>query len=522
MIATVLFAASFLADGSSASESGIPGTDVSYVYDGDGAFGVSAGGTEEFTLIIFNKGMTAQAVKVSAEGGKYIDVVPAKPGVQAVDPQSYLEVLLRISADRYTTAGSYSISVTVAVLTAGGAADTFGIGVEVSSALTSDKYNKFLGWFDNDLGGVLGEVWFTALVSFLGLLALGYAVAVVAIPLCTRIILRKDEAERKVLEKLLFRMSQIVIWLWVVGQIFRIVGADESVIDLVNKLFYFAYVVIGVVVGWHLYKLVVDLLIKKSVESAEGYEMEEKRMDFESFRPLFMYLGEIAIAIVSVMVVMNLLGFNLTAIITSAGLVSLGISMGAQDVLKQFFAGLEILATRPFKAGDIIKVGDDQTVFVVRKVNVMNTFLANWENTDINVMPNSTITTSKIQNMTRETRLWRVYMQVQVSYRADAELAKRLLLEAVEENPRIVTDGSAAPFARVDALGEDNMVLKTGFTVRDYNYQYSVSGEVRQAVMRKFSENGLDIDYSKIVVHRAEGGAVGKIFGERTAEGAGR
>lgn len=78
---------------------------------------------------------------------------------------------------------------------------------------------------------------------------------------------------------------------------------------------------------------------------------------FEAFRPLFVYIGEIVIAIIVVFTGMSMLGFDLTAAITSAGIVSLGITFGAQQVLAQFFAGLVILSTRPFKKGDLIQIG---------------------------------------------------------------------------------------------------------------------------------------------------------------------
>lgn len=382
---------------------------------------------------------------------------------------------------------------------------TFEIDLSVTSSLTSEEYNKFFGVFSNTLGGVLGSVWVTAVISFFGLLAIGYAVMLVAVPLCSRIVMKKDDPNRAMLKKLLYRLCQFIIWLWVIGQILRIFGSNEELIDMVNKLFYFAYVIVGAIVAWQLYKLIVNTLIARTVAKAASYEMEEKRLDFESFRPLFMYIGEIILSIVTIMLIMNLLGFNLAAIITSAGLVSLGISMGAQDVLKQFFAGLEILATRPFKKGDIITVGSDSTIFVVKKVNVMNTFLSNWDNTDVNIMPNSTITTSKIRNMTRETLMWKVYLSVEVSYGTDVNLARSLIQEAATQNPHVVSDGSVTrPYTRLDAFGDDNLLIKMGFYVDHFNNQYSVSGQIRQDIIQKFNDNGINIDYAQIVVHNAE------------------
>lgn len=317
--------------------------------------------------------------------------------------------------------------------------------------------------------------------------------------------MKKDDPDRQTLKKLLYKLCQVIVWLWVIGQVFRILGLSESVIDLINRLFYLAYVVVGIIVGWKLYKLIVDSVIKRIVVRAEDYGMEDKAEDFESFRPLFLYIGEIILAIVGTMLIMGLLGFNLAAIITSAGLVSLGISMGAQDVLKQFFSGLEILATRPFRKGDLVTVGTDASIFRVRRVNVMNTFLENWDNTDVTIMPNSLLTTNKIKNITRDTLISKVYITVDIAYGSDVNLARRLMQEAAVENPHVISDGSVTrPYTRLEAFEDSNLLIKMGFYVDDFGSQWSISGQIRQSIITKFAANGIQIDYQQIVIHEGK------------------
>ena len=141
--------------------------------------------------------------------------------------------------------------------------------------------------------------------------------------------MKKDDPQRKTLKKLLYRLCQVIVWLWVIGQVLRILGAGEEIIDIINRLFYLAYVIVGIIVGWQLYKLIVDSVIRRAVVKAGDYNLKEEEADFDSFRPLFLYLGEIVIAIVATMLIMGLLGFNLAAIITSAGLVSSSSSSSA-------------------------------------------------------------------------------------------------------------------------------------------------------------------------------------------------
>ncbi len=488
-------------------------TGVNYIYDGK-SVNLSAGSSKTINFYLENASATGKYLQISATPeNKDVTVSSIKFDGSSAS-LVYLESGKNALVTMVVSAGGFAhqsnIGVTVLVKVTEGSSTTyeegsFQINLNVTSSLSSDDYNKFFGVFPNNFDGVLGSVWITAIVSFLGLLAVGYAVMFVAVPICSRLVMKKDDPNRVTLKKLLYRLCQFIIWLWVIRQILRIFGAGEELIDMVNKFFYFAYIVVGVIVAWQIYKLLISTLINRVVARAAEYEMDEKRMDFESFRPLFMYIGEIVLSIVTVMLIMSLFGFDLGAIITSAGLVSLGISMGAQDVLKQFFAGLEILATRPFKKGDIVTIGSDSTVFVVKKVNVMNTILANWDNTDVNIMPNSTITTSKIRNMTRETLMWKVYLSIEVSYGTDVNLARALVQEAACQNPHVISDGSVKkPYTRLDAFGDDNLIIKMGFYVDNYNNQYSVSGQIRQDIIQKFNENEINIDYAQIVVHQAE------------------
>ncbi len=504
-----------LSDNSDAKEI-TPG--ISYVYDG-GSVKISAGSSSTVSFYIANTDTSSKYVHIMATpGNSDVTVSSIKFGTTGTSWTSLIGntnvlVTLTLAADGYAHQGDSDLKITIR------STDetydptnpdtyeegSFNVTLNVTSNLTSEKYNKFFGIFPNNFDGVLGNIWVTGVISFFGLLAFGYVVMFIAVPLCSRIVMKKDDPDRPALKKLLYRLAQFIIWLWVIGQILRIFGSNEELIDLVNKIFYFSYIIVGAFVAWQLYKLIINSVINRIVSRAADYEMDEKRMDFDSFRPLFMYIGEIVLSIVTIMLLMSLLGFDLGAIITSAGLVSLGISMGAQDVLKQFFAGLEILVTRPFKKGDIITIGTDSTIFVVKKVNVMNTFLANWDNTDVNIMPNSTITTSKIRNMTRETLMWKVYLSTEVSYGTDVNLARSLIQEAASQNPHVVSDGSVSrPYTRLDAFGDDNLIIKMGFYVDDYNNQYSVSGQIRQDIIQKFNENGINIDYAQIVVHEAE------------------
>ncbi len=499
--------AAFSEESSAATD--MSGTSLNVIYDSNKMIELEANSSTTLSFFVYNAYTENVVAYVSATSNNPSTKVNTSTAPIELPTGENTSIKMTVNADRYAHQGEYSVTLYFKVYK--GSDPNFleeghyDFPLHVTSNLTSDKYNKFLGYIPNDLSGALGNVWFTAAVSFIGLLAIGYAVMFVAVPVCSRIVMKKDDPQRKTLKKLLYRLCQVIVWLWVIGQVLRILGAGEEIIDIINRLFYLAYVIVGIIVGWQLYKLIVDSVIRRAVVKAGDYNLKEEEADFDSFRPLFLYLGEIVIAIVATMLIMGLLGFNLAAIITSAGLVSLGISMGAQDVLKQFFSGLEILATRPFKKGDLVAVGADVQVYRVRRVNVMNTFLENWDNTDVFIMPNSLLTTNKIRNITRETLISKVYLTVDIAYGSDVNLARKLMQEAATENPHVISDGSVKrPYTRLEAFEDSNLLIKMGFYVDEYGSQWAISGQIRQGIISKFAAHGISIDYQQIVIHEAK------------------
>ena len=495
-----------IATSDDSSAEAVSGTQLSLVAT-DQTLNVIAGNSSSVTLFVYHTydDFRVMTVKATTDAEFVKITTNFEPGTLPAKTEPPAAITLTALAEKYAHQASYTITLTFTVQNATTTeTGTATLALDVHSNLTSDKYNKFIGFIPNTLDGFLGEIWFTALVSFFCMLAIGYAVMFVAVPVCSRIVMKKDDPERATLKKLLYNLCQVIVWLWVIGQVARIIGLEEGWIDFINRLFYLAYVVVGLIVGWKLYKLIVDTVIRKIIDKADDYSGKDAATDFESFRPLFLYIGEIILAIIGTMLIMSLLGFNLAAVITSAGLVSLGISMGAQDVLKQFFSGLEILATRPFKKGDLVRVGVDTTIYKVRRVNVMNTLLENWDNTDVNIMPNSVITTNKIQNLTRETLVSKVYLTVDVGYGTDVNLARKLVQEAACENPHVIVDGSVTrPYTRLDAFLDSNLNIKLGFYVDNFSSQWAVSGQIRQTIIDKFRANGVNIDYDQIVIHNA-------------------
>src|ERR1700716_1729449 len=100
---------------------------------------------------------------------------------------------------------------------------------------------------------------------------------------------------------------------------------------------------------------------------------------------------------VTLLVVLGILGFNSTGLLTLAGAVGLAFSLAIQDILKNFFSGIYLLLERPFRVGDTIRVKDQQGV--VENIGVRTTELRSPDNVQI-LVPNAVVFAEVVTNHT--------------------------------------------------------------------------------------------------------------------------
>ena len=226
----------------------------------------NAGDSTAFQFYVKNLNANERILYISASVDSTFIKVSSNAEPISLDGGKGGFIEVKVSAEKYAHQDRYNLVMSFELYdpedtTNTPQTGTYDFQLQVNSNLSSDKYNKFLGFIPNTLDGMMGETWFAALVSFFGLLAIGYAVMIVAVPLCSLIVMKKDDPERKNLKKLLYRLCHVIVWLWVIGQVARILGLDEGIIDFINRLFYLAYVIVGIIVAWKLWKLIIDTIV---------------------------------------------------------------------------------------------------------------------------------------------------------------------------------------------------------------------------------------------------------------------
>ncbi|MCL1979392.1 MAG: mechanosensitive ion channel family protein [Methanomassiliicoccaceae archaeon] len=416
--------------------------------------------------------------------------------------QENRSVPVSVSVDKYATAATYDISIvlTIRSLDAGSAVVTTApvhVELVVLSPLSSgDAFNRILGVFDNPLPEPFDGPLASAVITFLIWLAVGILAAMIVVPILIRVFIHWHIKEAEKTKRGLRAFVLLVVTLFAFEKSLRVFGASEEIVGAVGSWFNVFYIALGAMIVWKVYLIFIQNAVSKI---SKKKHIDQKDVDIE---PLLRLLGKLAIWVFAVAMIMSVLGFDLTAIITGAGIVSLGITLGAQRVLNQFFSGMVLLSTRPFKSGDIVKIGDDPTVYKVSCVNIMNTEFENWDNKETVVMPNDAVTSSTIVNMTGDGLLYKIRVFMNVSYDDDTDLAQKLMKEVAMNHPNVVANGSVdLPSTRVTAFLDSSIELRLTSYVYDFNDHAKISGELREEIFKSFKKNGITVPFPQMDVH---------------------
>ncbi|MFC7537155.1 mechanosensitive ion channel family protein [Sphingomonas sp. GCM10030256] len=116
----------------------------------------------------------------------------------------------------------------------------------------------------------------------------------------------------------------------------------------------------------------------------------------ENAMGLIRVLVSVALFAVAIIVILDNLGVNVTALVAGLGIGGIAIGLAAQGIFSDLFAALAILFDRPFRRGDIIRF--DQTTGTVEKIGLKTTRFRSLSGEQV-IMANTKLLEREIRNL---------------------------------------------------------------------------------------------------------------------------
>lgn len=210
-----------------------------------------------------------------------------------------------------------------------------------------------------------------------------------------------------------------------------------------------------------------------------------------SFTGNISYYGLVGFVVIAAL---NRLGVETASMIAVLGAASLAIGLALQGSLANLAAGVLLVIFRPFKVGDYIEVAD--FAGFVEDIQILTTTIVGLDNT-VAIVPNASISSDKILNYTQKD-IRRVDRVIGISYTDDIAKARRVILEELARDQRILPDPS--PQVVVSELGDSSVNLDVRPWVNSTDY-WPVYNSLCEIVKNRLDAEGITIPFPQRDVH---------------------
>jgi small-conductance mechanosensitive channel len=168
-------------------------------------------------------------------------------------------------------------------------------------------------------------------------------------------------------------------------------------------------------------------------------------------------------------------------------------------MIANFFSGILILITKPFKVGDQIRTGGEEGT--VKDIKIRATDIKTYDGRQL-IVPNSQLYNGVVINNTAyDERRFEVI--IGIGYDDGIKTAKELAEESLEESDMV--EEKPRPQVLVNELGGSSINLKLrGWTKPSKASLVKASSDVTQKVKEKYDEEGIDIPYPIRTVYMEE------------------
>lgn len=196
-------------------------------------------------------------------------------------------------------------------------------------------------------------------------------------------------------------------------------------------------------------------------------------------------------------IVIQTVGINLSAITILLGALGVGIGFGLQNVTNNLVSGIIILFERPIKVGDRIQVGE---VFGdVMNISMRSTTVVTNDNISV-IVPNSDFISSTVINWSHTDRNVRFSIPVGVAYKEDPEKVKQILLEVADKEEGVLK--KPPPSVLLNEFGDSSL----NFDLLIWTSSYITTPGILKSLLyfeifKKFRENNIEIPFPQRDLH---------------------
>ncbi|MEO8071245.1 MAG: mechanosensitive ion channel domain-containing protein [Acidobacteriota bacterium] len=207
---------------------------------------------------------------------------------------------------------------------------------------------------------------------------------------------------------------------------------------------------------------------------------------------------QVAIVGVVFVLLLQVMGVNLTALAVFGGAVGVGLGFGLQSIASNFISGIIILLDRSVAVDDYIQLEDGRTG-IVRELNMRSTTLETFDGKDV-MVPNEKFIVETFTNWTHKNKKQRYRVDFSVAYHSDIRALVEIIKRVVAGHPQVMSGDMVPieerPDCEIDSFGESGINMFVEFWMDGIDDgRNRVGGDLLLLILEALQAHGFEIPF---------------------------
>ncbi len=215
-------------------------------------------------------------------------------------------------------------------------------------------------------------------------------------------------------------------------------------------------------------------------------------------REVIAKLFEIGLFAVIFLLLLNIMGIDLTALAVFGGALGVGLGFGLQQIASNFISGIIILIDRTITIGDYIELEDGRSG-KLRELTMRSATLETFDGKDI-MVPNERFITTAFTNWTHHNKKQRYSLRFQVAYKTELEAMFEIVRGVVASHPKVLSGDdlpvAERPDAEIENFGDSGINILVEFWMEGIDDgENRVGADLLLMIWTALSANDIEIPF---------------------------
>ncbi len=259
-----------------------------------------------------------------------------------------------------------------------------------------------------------------------------------------------------------------------------------------------------------IYPLVTIIICKiiYGVIEKVAHEYEKKNGKTLHMQLLMNFLKVLLYLIIGASFLSQFDGFSstLSALLTSSGILALGISLAAQESVTNLIDGIFLSIFHPFNVGDRVTLPEKDITGTITEMNLRQTTITTFNNSRY-IIANSTLNSAIIENSSMTTN-YSYPIDISITYDSDIDLAMKIMADVVASHPEFVDtrtpeqieEGVPAVNVYFRNYLDSGIELRVSMVTCDVTKSFKACSDVRYQIKKEFDRQRAGFPFPSVTI----------------------